>query len=416
MKKMTLRDLAVPIIKAIDSFNFLLKAHHRRATVVSYHIGRQIGLNNKDLFELIVASSLHDIGALSIQERNLLIQEDAVKPLPHCVMGYRILSSFAAFRNIAQIIRHHHIKYYDSLNFTDNAVLFQSHIINFADRVDIFINQDMSIQSQKHTIIEKFRTNVGTIFHPKVFNAFETVAKNDLFWTEINTLNIEEIFRRIDASIDFNLSMDNIIEFSLILSRIIDYRSHFTAAHSYTVARLSSLLGGYFGFTEERRIKLQVAGYLHDIGKIGIDPSLIDKPGPLTPDEYNLVKQHAYFTGQILKDLSSSEWFSEIVTWAERHHEKSDGTGYPFALDDLTLDIGTKILAFADIISALMEDRPYRERLSIHTAFEIIRNNIAPSISSTMFQTIEQHKDQINKLVSECQAHTFEEYRIAKFN
>ena len=94
----------------------------------------------------VIAENISDSVQCTVHlahERNLLIQEDAVKPLPHCVMGYRILSSFAAFRNITQISRHHHIKYYDSLNFTDNAVLFQSHIINFADRVDIFINQDM---------------------------------------------------------------------------------------------------------------------------------------------------------------------------------------------------------------------------------------------------------------------------------
>ena len=412
--KMTLRDLVIPIIKSIDSFNFLLKSHHRRTTIISYHIGRELGLNDIDLFELVVSSGLHDIGALSIQEQDLLIQEDVIKPLPHCIMGHRMLASFDAFQNIAQIIRHHHIKYIESLHFSEEEIPFQSHIINLADRVDVLSNQSPHIMTNITNIIDKITAATGTVFHPKVSKSFQNIAGTDSFWLEIDSLEIDQIFHRIDASIDLNLSMDNIVEFSFILSKIIDFRSHFTATHSYTVAHLASLLGEYFNFSKEKCLKLRVAGYLHDIGKIGINPALIEKPGPLTAEEFNLVKQHAHFTGQILKELNASAWFSEIVTWTERHHEKSDGTGYPYSLDDSRLDVGTKILAFADIISALMEERPYRKKLSISSAFEIIRSKMAPSISLSMFQTIEQHKHQINKLVIKCQVHTFEEYNIAR--
>jgi HD-GYP domain-containing protein (c-di-GMP phosphodiesterase class II) len=413
MEKLTLRDLAGPIIKSIDSFNFLLKSHHRRTTAIAYQIGKQIRLNNDELFELVVAASLHDIGALSIHDRDQLTQEDVIMPLPHCIMGSCMLAPFAAFQNIAQIIRNHHIKYYESLQISNKNAPFQSHIINLADRVDIFLSHDSHNLNLKLKTMNKIKANVGTIYHPKVFNAFEDLSGTDQFWTEINSLDISQIFLRIDSAINFELSLDNIVDFALILSRIIDYRCHFTAAHSYTVAHLSGLLGEYFGFSSEKCTKLLIAGYLHDLGKIGIDPRLLDKPGPLSDQEFNIVKQHAYYTGQILNELNSSEWFLEIITWAERHHEKSDGSGYPYGLDDSKLDVGTKILAFADIISALMEDRPYRKKLSIHTAFEIIRNNMASFISPGMFQTIERHGDQINELIIKCQAHTLEQYKIS---
>lgn len=412
MDRMSLRELAVPIIKAIDSFNYLLKSHHRRTAVASYHIAKKMGLSNEDMFELVVAAAIHDIGALSIQERDLLVHEDVVNPTPHCIMGHRMLSSFYPFKNIAQIIKHHHISHQDSLNMETGEVPFQSHIIHLADRVDILINPDNFIFNQKEQVVETIRTKVGKTFHPEVFEAFKEVSKADIFWIEINNLDIDQLFRRIDVSVDFKLTIDNIIDFSLTLSRIIDFRSRFTTSHSYTVAHLSSLFGKYFGFSEEGCKKLLVSGYLHDIGKIGIDPSLIEKKYPLSDEEYSLIKLHAYYTGQILNELSQSPWFSDIVTWAERHHERIDGMGYPYALKEHDLDDGAKIIAFSDVISAFLEERPYRKAMPIDVAFNIIREKIAPSISNSMFQVIEQHKDEITKLVIKCHNHTFEEYKL----
>ncbi|WP_027362275.1 HD domain-containing phosphohydrolase [Halodesulfovibrio aestuarii] len=412
MDRMSLRELAVPIIKAIDSFNYLLKSHHRRTAVAAYHIANKMGLGNEDMFELVVAAGIHDIGALSIQERDMLVQVDVANPAPHCTMGHRMLASFYPFKNIAQIIKHHHISYQDSMHMNAGEVLFQSHIIHLADRVDVLINPDSFILNQKKQVVETINAKTGMTFHPKVVEAFNEVSKADIFWIEINNLDIDQLFRRLDVSVDFELTIDNIIDFALTLSRIIDFRSRFTASHSYTVAHLSNLFGEYFGFSEEKCKKLLVSGYLHDIGKIGIDPGLIEKKEPLSNEEYNLIKLHAYYTGQILKELSLSPWFGEIVEWAEKHHEKIDGMGYPYALKELDIDNGSKIIAFSDVISALLEERPYRKAMPIDVAFNIIREKIAPSISCSMFQVIEQHKKEINNLVKKCHNHTFEEYRL----
>lgn len=414
MNKLSLRELAVPIIKSIDSFNYLLKSHHRRTAVISYHIGKELNLSEESLFELIVTAALHDIGALSVQERDMLLREDVEKPEPHCQMGYRMLSSFEAFKEIAKTIKHHHINYKKSLDMEEGEVPYNSHIIHLADRVDILINSDHFILNQKQEVTQKIEKKVGMVFHPEVFDAFEKASKPDIFWIEINNLEVEQLFSRINKAIDYELSIDKTVDFALTLSRIIDFRSRYTASHSYTVAHLSRLIGSLFDFSEEDCKKLMIAGYLHDIGKIGIDPGLIEKKGPLKGDEYNMVKLHAYYTSQILKELNSSEWFGEIVKWASHHHEKSDGSGYPMSLTESSLDQGAKVLAFSDVISALMEKRPYRKGLPIEEVFDIIREKIAPNISSEMFNKIEQHSKEINDLIQQCQAHTFEEYSLSK--
>ncbi|WP_321470721.1 HD domain-containing phosphohydrolase [Halarcobacter sp.] len=404
MEKLTLKELAIPMIKAIDSFNYLLKSHHRKVAVISYNIAKELNLKDEEILELVIAASLHDIGALSVQERDMLVQEDVINPGPHCIVGHCMLSSFEAFNNIAQIIKHHHIKYEDSLNMKDEKVFFASHIIHLADRIDVIVSPDEFILNQKERVTETIRKKVGTLFHPKVFDAFEKVSKADIFWIEIPNMKIEQLFKKLNFSMDFELTIDNVLNFALTISHIIDYRSKFTATHSTTVAHLAALLGKYFDFSDERCKKLMIAGYLHDIGKIGIDPGLIEKKGYLTSEEFNLVKLHPYFTGQILSELSSSKWFEEIIHWAERHHEKRNKTGYPYALDLSELDDGVRILAFSDIITALMEKRPYRDSLSIDESFKIIEEKLSEDISSEMFEVIKQHKDEINTLVLECQA------------
>lgn len=408
MEKLTLKELAVPMIKAIDSFNYLLKSHHRRVAVISYNIGRAMNLDEEELFELVIAASLHDIGALSIRERDMLIQEDVLNPEPHCVIGHCMLSSFKAFKSIAQIIKHHHIQYEDSLKIKNEKILFASHIIHLADRVDVMINQDEFILNQKESIYNRIKRKTGTVFHPDVFHAFEQASRADIFWIEIANMNMEQLFKKLNFKLNFMLTIDNVLNFALTISHIIDYRSKFTATHSYTVAHLASLLGSYFGYSEEKCKKLKIAGFLHDIGKIGIDPGLLEKNGPLTKEEYNLMKLHPYYTGQILNELSNSDWFKEIVTWAERHHEKADGSGYPYALKAEDLDDGGRILAFSDVITALMEKRPYRDSQSIEEAFKIIDEELAQNISKEMFEVIKQHKEEINALILKCQVHNTE--------
>ena len=410
MEKLSLKELAVPVIKAIDSCNYLLKSHHRRTAVIAYHIGKKMNLEHDQLFTLVISAAIHDIGALSVQERDLLIREDVQNPRPHCEMGFKMLSSFPPFAGVAQVIKHHHVRYAASLNMPEGEVPLESHILHLADRVDIIVNPEVFVLKQKAAVVDRIRENVGTVFHPQVFEAFTAAAVPDIFWIEINNLVLDQLFRRVDSSLNFTLSLDNILEFALTISRIIDFRSHFTASHSYTVANLAHEIGKIFGFSPERCLKLKISGYLHDIGKIGVDHGLIEKNGPLTDDEFDLVKLHTYYTGQILSTLSMSEWFNEIVTWAQNHHEKIDGSGYPYSLHDENLDTGCKILAFSDVISALMEDRPYRKSLSIDTAFEIIRDKLAAKISPTMFEVIAQHRQVINDIVEQSHKNVLKEY------
>lgn len=407
MEPLSLREFAIPMIKAIDSFNYLLKSHHRRVAIISYHIGKELGLGDSELFELVVAASLHDIGALSVQEKNMLLEEDVKTPLPHCIMGYKMLETFEPFKDIATIIRYHHV---DFLESHDNAdIPLHSYIIHLADRVDILISPNEYILNQTERVVTQIKKKSGGQLHPLIFEAFERCAKSNIFWLNINAWSVELLFSMFEEHTDYRLSLDTLTEFACVFSKIIDYRSYFTRSHSYTVAHLASLLGELFDFSEEKCQKLMIAGYLHDIRKLDIEPNVSDKEDIVSDVESSIMHPHVYYAGLMLDEMSFAEWFSNIVIWAEKYHQQKV-SAYLHAEDREALDTGVKVLAFADMIATLMESEPDREGMSLQEAFEVIRTQIADSLSSEMFAQIEEHADEIDTLVLECQQHALDEY------
>lgn len=402
MDKMTLKDLTVPLIKSIDSFNYLLKSHHRRTAILSYAIGKEMGLSNNEMTDLVLSAAMHDIGALSVQERDTLIQEDVINPNPHCMMGCKMLKSFNVFSTIAQIIKHHHIKF-NEVDKYDDEILIQSHIIHLADRVDIYISPDSFILGQKKAVIQKIKEKTGTIFNPVVFEAFEKVAKSDIFWININNMSMEQVLSKVGYDFDVILSLDKVVVFAEVISKIVDYRSRYTATHSYTVGHLAYHIGKLLGLDDNMKTKLLVAGLLHDIGKIGIDPGIVEKKGKLTDEEYNQVKLHSYYSGQILQELSTNDWFNEVVSWSSHHHEKTDGSGYPFSVSGNEVDLGTRIIVYSDVMSALMEDRPYRKSLGIDVTLDILKKDLSSKVDQDIYNLILANKDQLNDVILFCQ-------------
>ena len=114
-------------------------------------------------------------------------------------------------------------------------------------------------------------------------------------------------------------------------------------------------------YPEKKQRELRVAGLLHDIGKIAIPSELIEKNGKLTPTERTNVQAHAYYTDVILRDLDG---LNGITAWAAHHHENHDGSGYPENLTGNNISEEMDILSYADIYTALSENRPYRTGLS----------------------------------------------------
>jgi len=158
-----------------------------------------------------------------------------------------------------------------------------------------------------------------------------------------------------------------------ILSATIDARDPITAGHSKRVTELAVKMGKEMGLGREEQRILEIAGGLHDVGKIGIRDDVLFKPGKLDENEYDHIKSHAQLTLDILERIKFSKDLKDVVEIAATHHEKLDGSGYPRGLSEEAIPLGGKILAVADIYDALSAwDRPYKPALPKEKVFSIL--------------------------------------------
>ncbi len=142
----------------------------------------------------------------------------------------------------------------------------------------------------------------------------------------------------------------------LSLAEVLDLRDARTAAHSLAVSRYCELIGRDLGLPEARVERLRLAGMLHDIGKIGIPEAILEKPGPLSPSEWDQVRRHPELAARI---LGASE-LTDIREWILAQHEQPDGHGYPRGLSGDSIPLESRIIAVAQAYDAMTNDRPYR--------------------------------------------------------
>ena len=154
------------------------------------------------------------------------------------------------------------------------------------------------------------------------------------------------------------------------LARTVDAKSSWTAGHSVRVTQLAVHIASAMGLDPSSRENLRRAGLLHDIGKIGVPRSILDKKGALTKEEYEIIKGHPSIGATILSPIRA---YAEIIPIIEQHHERYDGKGYPFGLDKERIHLLSRILALADTYDAIVSDRPYRKGFDIDEAMQIIR-------------------------------------------
>lgn len=415
MQNIFLKDVMVAFIQSIDLVNCLLKKHHGRVAIIAYEIGKAYGLPEDELKQLVLAASIHDIGALTVSERNDLIRLDIENPHPHAILGALMLESFPPFERISHIIRYHHWKWSDNGNgslYSDD-VPETSYLLHLADRVDILIAHDTWILSQKDTVRNEIVSHRGTLFRPECVDAFLKVSEGDEFWLDIENKNLSNLLNELMVEYE-SIEMDDtrMEELAYTLSRIIDYRSAFTATHSFGVGLVAAEIGRLMDLPQETCANLKIAGYLHDIGKIGIPPEIVEKKSCLEEDEYQVMKAHAYYTRMILQNIKGME---EICEWASMHHERHDGSGYPQKLSDAHFSLESDIIAYADIFTALSEDRPYRSPFEIDDLIETLESEYKPKLGDMVFDVVKNHARHLNGIRQLGQTEAFKAYQKALF-
>ena len=263
--------------------------------------------------------------------------------------------------------------------------------IHLADVISALWDEEGEILNQVPMIREAVEAGRGTEFSDKAVDAFQRVSQREFVWMDF-VLN--PTFLMFFTGDMHDLSLEETVELTQLMSRIIDFRSSFTAMHSAGVAASAKELARLAGMNEEDCMKMEIAGNLHDVGKLRVPNEILEKPGKLTEEEFNKVKEHPYYTRLILMDI---EGFEEIADWAGFHHEKLNGRGYPFHFDSGFLSLGSRIMTVADIFSAITEERPYRKPMSREQAMKVMWENVERGeICRDIVQLLEDNYDAVN--------------------
>jgi putative nucleotidyltransferase with HDIG domain len=176
--------------------------------------------------------------------------------------------------------------------------------------------------------------------------------------------------------------LDNIC---LAFAEVIDAKSPFTYRHSNGVAEAAVGIARNLGMPDREIAFIRRAALLHDIGKLSVPNTILEKPGPLTPGEWDVVKQHPSYTLEVLRRIPG---FGELSEVAAAHHEKLDGSGYFRGWGAAQMNMPARILAVADIYDALAARRPYRDAMPEEAVFDILRKDAPRALDSDCVEAL----------------------------
>jgi len=263
-------------------------------------------------------------------------------------------------------------------------------VMAVAQHLDVF-----ALERSPATAMQVLRERAGRWFDPEVVKAAESLHRKGALWMDCLPTSDHSPMQsqRLARSAVLDLAppqiagtnpshIDSICE---AFAEVVDAKSHYTFSHSMGVTSVASAIGGVMGLNHERQQLLHRAALLHDLGKLRVPNSILDKPGKLDADEWSVMREHPALTASILRRVKQ---FHELATIAGAHHEKLDGSGYPNQLraDDLPLE--ARILTVADMYGALIEDRPYRAGFSHEQAVEIMMRDGAGKLDADCFAAL----------------------------
>lgn len=388
--------MEIDIIGLLSAFSFALDCveaelihvtsnHGKRVAYMSVCMAEKMGVSDDALRDLAACALLHD-NALTqyINEEfysdisnidTLKVSSDDITPRQlgmHCIYGEKNLEKYPFKTGVKDVILYHHEEADGSGPFEKKwtEVPLFARIIHFSDMLDAFCKAHKFDEDVFNKAVHFIEKNKDKRFDSEVTKMFFDAFDKEEF-SRLGDEHIEEYFwEKVPCEKSF-YSFDVLKDLADLFAKIIDYKSEFTSRHSLGVARTASKISEIMGYDKVICDKMYLAGALHDVGKIAIGNEILEKPARLTDDEFAKMKNHAGYTYMI---LSKVDGFEEIRDLAAFHHERLDGSGYPFGKRADELTTLQRIMACADIYQALTEKRPYKDGMDHDKACEILKD------------------------------------------
>jgi HD-GYP domain-containing protein (c-di-GMP phosphodiesterase class II) len=261
------------------------------------------------------------------------------------------------------------------------AIPIYARIALLAQVIDVFFTAD-----GMDAALNEVRLRSDRWFDPQLVQAFEHVALAPPFWSTLNAPDIAQAVLALEpASHEIPVDDDYLDDIAAAFGQVVDSKSPYTSGHSARVALYTDMIAEALGLSFEHRRWLKRGALLHDVGKLGVSNSVLDKPGKLNAEEWEAVKLHATYTETILSRIGA---FAELAQVAGAHHERLDGGGYPRGLKSDSITLETRIITTADIFDAITAQRPYREAIPVPHTLEMMAEMTGSAIDLECFDAL----------------------------
>lgn len=352
-------------------------SHAWRVAVVATEIARK--LIPDTVSYVYYAGLLHDVGIIGFDEnvwKNGQVNERTYPEIEgHPNKGAKIVAEIPGLTPSAEIIMDHH-ECWNGSGFPrhkrSEEINEGAQCLRAADTFDLLLRRYPSRHFSD--IIQDMEYYKNKEFSPTVFQAFQEVVSHNMYGVDMyHTDGLQEYIRDIQSSLaglPLDPRTDAIGTTLRVFAKIIDAKHAYTCGHSQRVSQYSMLIGEALQLEHDQISKIKWASLLHDAGKVAIAKDILNKPGPLTPEEFDIVKKHPVLTGEIIKFIDD---FQDLLLVVRHHHERFDGIGYPDALKNEDIPFLSRVITIADAFDAMTSPRPYQKTKSIHEALQELR-------------------------------------------
>ncbi len=260
------------------------------------------------------------------------------------------------------------------------AIPILARILCLAQHLDVFAGEQ-----DRERALWTARQRSGTWFDPELVRIAVSLDRDGTLWTGCGEQ--EERARVMDMEPGQVQRMDaeHIDRVCEAFADVVDAKSSFTYRHSIGVTEATEGIAEQLGLPAQQRQTLHRAALLHDLGKLRVSNSILDKPGKLDASEWLVMREHPFLSQQILERVPA---FALIARIAGRHHERLDGTGYPNRMEASALSLNDRVIGMADMYGALSEDRPYRGGLPAEQIIAILEKEVPLKLDPECFQAL----------------------------
>jgi len=376
----SLNDFLIAVSFALDFVEMdrlgMQSNHGKRTAYLTLCIARKLNLSEEEVYDAAAFSILHDNGLSESSLYEQLPQEwdHAVTRFEgsrgHCVIGEKNVKDYPFLTEPENVILYHHERY-DGNGFfglKGDEIPLISQIIAAADSFENYFKHAGGVYSHEKVLKWVNSCEAGMV-SPQLAAILHQMAEDQSVWENLSNDRIEPALEALVPPFEMEVPLDKIRQVTGVFSKIVDSKSSFTRRHSKGLAEKAARMAEYYKKGQEETARLVIAADLHDLGKLAVPNSILDVPRALTPEEFETVKKHVYYTRAALENIRG---FEDITEWAANHHEKLNGKGYPFGKTGEELDFNSRLMGCLDVYQALTEDRPYRKGMAHSQAVKVL--------------------------------------------